>query len=91
MGDHGDIEPRVRRHAPLSGIRGLLQCMITWCKSSCPLSGVKRCPLFGGSGYIGGSASAKVRCGIRRPGDVRYFNGVSVKRGSTVDRNIGGN
>ena len=75
MGDHGDIEPRVRCHAPLSGIRGLLQCAsITWCKSSCPLSGVKRCLLFGDSvyiSYIGGSASAKARCPLDR--GVRYL------------------
>ena len=75
MGDHGDIEPRVRRHTPLSDIRGLLQqASITWCKSSCPLSGVKRCPLFGGSvyiSYIGGSASAKARCPL--DGGVHYL------------------
>jgi hypothetical protein len=60
---------------PLSGIRDLLQCTsIGSCKSSCPLSRVKRCPLFGGSdciSYIGRSASAKAR----RPldGGVRYL------------------
>ena len=76
MGNHGDIEPRVRCHAPLSGIRSLLQCAsTTWCiaKSSCPLSGVKRCPLFGGSvciSYIGGSVGAKARCPLDR--GVRY-------------------
>ena len=66
MGNHSDIKPRVQHHAPLSSIRGLLQCAsITWYKSFCPLSGVKRCLLFGGSvciGYIGGSAGAKARC-----------------------------
>ena len=75
MGNHSDIEPRVRCRAPLSGIRGLLQCAsTTWCKSSCPLSGVKRCPLFGGSvciSYIGGSASAKARCSL--DGSVHYL------------------
>ena len=83
MGDHGDIEPRVRRHSPLSGIRGLLQCAsTTWCKSSCPLSGVKRCPLFGDSVCIGGLASAKARCSL--DGGVRYLECPQVKRGSTV-------
>ena len=51
-------------HAPLSVIRGLLLCTsISLCKS-CPLSGVKRCPLFGGSlytSYIGRLAGAKAR------------------------------
>ena len=62
-------------YTPLSVIRGLLQCTsIGSCKSSCPLSGVKRCPLFGGSvyiSYIGRSAGAKAR----RPldGGVRYL------------------
>ena len=73
MDDHGDIEPRVRRHAPLSCISGLLQCAsTTWCKSSYPLSGVKRCPLIGGSvciSSIGESASAKARYPL--DGDVR--------------------
>ena len=85
MGNHGDIEPRVRRHAPLSGIRGLLQCAsTTWCKS-CPLSGVKRCPLFGGSvciSYIGGSAGTKARRCLL-DGGVCYLECL-LKRGSTV-------
>ena len=69
MGGHGDTEPKAQRHAPLS------QCMsISMCKSSCPLSGVKRCPLFRGSvyiSYIGGSAGAKARCPL--DGGVRYL------------------
>ena len=64
MRNHGDTEPRAQRHAPLSGMGGLFQCAsICSCKSFCPLSGVKRYPLFGGSDFIiGGSASAKARC-----------------------------
>ena len=72
-------------HAPLSVKRGLLQCTrISSVKTSCPLSGVKRCPLFRGSvyiNYIGRSASAWVGCPL--DGDVLLF-GVSIIRGSTV-------
>ena len=61
-------------HAPLFVIRGLLQCTsISSCKSSCPLSEVKRCPRLGSVyiSYIGRSAGAKAR----RPldGGVRYL------------------
>jgi hypothetical protein len=54
--------------------RFITMASISSCKSFCPLSGVKRCPLFGGSGcisYIGRSAGAKAR----RPldGGVRYL------------------
>ena len=70
MGGHSDTEPRVRCHAPLSGIGGLLQCAsISSCKSSCPLSEVKKCLLFEGSvyiSYIGGLAGAKARCPLDR-------------------------
>ena len=72
-------------HAPLSVKRGLLQCTsIGSVKTSCLLSGVKKCPLFGGLiyiSYIGRSASAWVRCPL--DGDVLLFE-VSVIRGSTV-------
>ena len=53
---------------------------ISSCKSSCPLSRVKRCLLFGGSDYISyieRSAGAKARCPLDR-------GGVSVIRGSTI-------
>ena len=86
MGSHGDTVASVQSHAPLSVIGGLFQCAsISWCKSSCPLSGVKRCPLFRGSvyvSYIGGSAGAwAIRMSVRR----RWpLCGVSVIRGSTV-------
>ena len=70
MGSHSDTEPRVRHHAPVSGKGGFFQCVsISSCKSSRPLSGVKRCPLFGGSvyiSYIGGLAGAKARCLLDR-------------------------
>ena len=53
MGGHNDTVASVRSHTPLSVIGGLFHCAsISLCKSSCPLSGVKRCPLFGGSVYI---------------------------------------
>ena len=84
MGGHGDIVASVQSHAPLFVIGGLFQCAsISWCKSSCPLSGVKRCTLFGGSvyiSYIGGSAGAWAICPLG--GGVRYLE--SVIRGSTV-------
>ena len=54
------------------GIRGLLQCAsTTWCKSSYPLPGIKRCPLFGGSVCMGRSSGAKARCPL--DGGVRYL------------------
>ena len=63
---HQTLSPRVRVW--------LRKTSTTWCESSCPLSGVKRCLLFGGSvciSYIGGSASAKARCPL--DGGVRYL------------------
>ena len=60
--------------AHLSFKRVFLQCTsIDSCKTSCLLSGVKRCPLFGGSiyiSYIGRSAGAWVRCPL--DGSVHY-------------------
>ena len=63
-------------HAHLSVKKRLLQCSsIGSCKTSCPLSRVKRCPLFRGSfcisyNIIGRSAGAWVR-GLL-DGGVRY-------------------
>ena len=59
-------------HALLFVKRGLLQCTSTIsCKTSCLLSGVKRCPLFRFIFVItiGGLAGAWVRCSL--DGDVR--------------------
>ena len=77
MGGHSDsYRVKSLTPSPLSGIGGVLQCAsISLCKSSCPLSRVKRCPLFEGSVYIsyniGGLADAKARCPLDR--GVRYL------------------
>ena len=75
-------------HTPLSVKRGLLQCTtIGSCKTSCPLFGVKRCPLFGGSvcisyskiGWCMGQMSVRRKCPLF---------GASIIRGSTIHTSI---
>ena len=44
MGGHGDTEPQDSDATPL--------CPVDLEEVYCPSSGVKRCPLFGGSVYI---------------------------------------
>lgn len=79
--------PRPVDHAPLSAIRGILQCTsISSCKSSFPLSGVKRCLLLECS-VIQEDWLVQISTSVRQ----RFpLLGVFVMKSSIVLQNIAG-